>query len=45
MNIKPGPKIKDKYNCSCCQPPKDFKTSKNKGDHEYRERKKLKLGA
>lgn len=33
---KPGPKIKDVYNCSCCQPPHQFDTSMNKGKHEYR---------
>jgi hypothetical protein len=33
---KPGPKTKDSYNCHCCDPPKQFKTSTNKASHEYK---------
>lgn len=39
---KPGPKPKNKYECSCCLPSHIFDTSLNKGKHEYRQRQKKK---
>jgi hypothetical protein len=40
---KRGPKTKETYQCNCCDPPNEFKSSKNKGDHESRKRIKLKI--
>jgi hypothetical protein len=35
-----GPKKKDIYHCTCCEPSQEFNTSKAKCDHEFKGKRK-----